>query len=97
MPGRQTFRADLAGHPQQRLELYVSVAIGAGDWRTSGKVLLDERTDDAILKLLLKVDDVVRKIEVLRDAFRIVHIVKRAATVLRRSVSLQFRQPALVP
>ena len=40
-------RADLARHAEERLKLYVGVAIGAGDGRASGEVLVNKRTNDA--------------------------------------------------
>ncbi len=38
-----------------------------------------------------------RKIQVLRHALRVINIIQRAATVLRRAFALQFRQPPLIP
>src|SRR6202030_1485127 len=90
MAGGQALGANLARHAQQRLEFYIRVAVGACDGRAPGKILVDERAHHARFKLLLEVDHVVRKIQVLRDALGIVDVVERAAAVLRRSVALQF-------
>jgi len=95
--GGETLRANLARHAQKRLELYVGVAIGAGDGRTAGKILIDERTHHALLELLLEIYDVMWKIQVLRDGFGVVDIVEGTATVLRGAVALKFGETALVP
>jgi len=52
----------------------------------AGKVLIHEGTNYPRFKLLLELTTLVRKIQVLRDALGIVHIVQRAAAVLRRSI-----------
>ncbi len=93
----QALRADLARHAQQRLKLYIGVAVGAGDGRASGKILIHEGANHARFKLLLEVNNVMRKIQMLRHALGVVDVVKRAAAMLRRSVTLQFRQATLVP
>src|SRR5205807_8436834 len=95
--GGETLRANLARHAQERLKLHVGVAIGAGDGRAAGEILIDERTHDASLELLLEVHDVVRKIQVLRHRLRVVDIVERAATMLRGAVALKFGETALIP
>ena len=97
MAGGQTFRANLARHAQKRLELHVGVAVGAGDGRAPGKILLDKGAHHALLELLFEIDDVVRKIQVLRHALGVVHVVERAAAMLRGAVALQFGQAALIP
>src|SRR6267143_3826199 len=95
--GGKTLGANLARHAQERLKLDLRVAIGAGDGRASGEVLVDEGADDAGLELFLEVHDVVRKIQVLRYGFGVVHVVERAAAVLRGAVALKFGEAALVP
>ena len=97
MAGGQTLGADLARHAEKRLELHVRVAVGAGDGRAAGEILIDERAHDALLELLLEVHDVMRKIQVLRDALGVVDIVERAAAVLLGTVALEFGEAALVP
>ncbi len=46
----QSIGADLASHAQQRFELHVGVAIGAGDGRASAEIVLDERADDTVFE-----------------------------------------------
>jgi len=95
--GRETLGANLARHPEERLKLYIGVAIGAGDGRAPGEVLVDERTHDARLELLLEVHHVMRKIQMLRHGFGVVHVVERAAAMLRGAIALKFGEAALVP
>src|SRR5207245_4880776 len=81
--GGKTLRADLARHAQERLKLYVGVAIGAGDGRAAREILVHEGTHNALLELLLEIYDVMRKIQVLGNSLGVVDIVEGAATVLR--------------
>ena len=48
-------------------------------------------------ELLLEIDDVMRKIQMLSDALGVVDVVERAATMLRGAVALQFGEAALIP
>ncbi len=93
----QPLRSDLASHPQQWLKLYIGVAVRTRDGRAPGKILIHERANHARFKLLLEVNNVMRKIQMLRHALRIVNVVKRAAAMLHRPIVPQFRQAALVP
>jgi hypothetical protein len=95
--GGQTLGANLARHTQERLKLYVRVAIGARNGRTAGKILVDKRTHDTNLELLLEIHDVMREIQVLSHGFGVIHVVERAAAVLRGAIALQFGEAALVP
>ena len=95
--GGQTFGANLPRHAQERLELHIGVAIRTGDGRAPSKILIHEGANNAFFKLFLEIHDVVRKIEMLRDALRVVDIVERAAAMLRRAVALQFGEAALIP
>src|SRR5260370_25118589 len=97
MAGGQPLRADLTRHAQQRLELYICVAVGTRDGRAPGKILVHEGAHHARFKLLLEIYPVLRKIQVPCHAFGIVDVVERAATVLRRPVAWQLWQPALGP
>src|SRR2546430_1272567 len=97
MSSGETFRADLARHAEKRLEFYVVVAVGAGDGCAAAEVVVHEGADDAVFKLALEIHDVMRKIQVLRDALRVVDIVEGTATVLGGAVALQFRETALIP
>src|SRR5579859_4169425 len=72
--GSQTGGANLAGHAQQRLELYIGVAVGAGDGSAAAEIVAHERSHDALFKLFLEVDDVVWKIQMLGDALGVVDI-----------------------
>src|SRR5215467_3311387 len=96
--GGKTIGANLAGHSKQRLELYVGVAIGTGDGSAAVKVVVYKRADDALFKLVLEIDDVVRKVEMLGDSLGVVDVIERAAAVLSTGlVTLKFREPALIP
>src|SRR6267154_1846704 len=95
--GGQPLRSDLPRHAQERLELHVSIAVGAGHGGASREILIDERAHHSFFKLLLKIDDIVRELEMLRHALRVVNVIKRAAAVLYRTVALQLGQAALVP
>ena len=74
--GGEAIGANLASHAEQRFELHIGVAVGAGNGGASAEIVPYEGTDDAVFKLVLEVDDVVRKIEVLRDAFSVVDVVE---------------------
>ena len=95
--GGQAFGTDLARHAQKRLELHVRVAIRACDGRAAGEILVHKRTHHARLKLFLEIHDIMRKIQMTRNGFRVVDIVERAAAMLCRGIALQFGQAALVP
>ena len=47
--------------------------------------------------MILEIDDVVRKIQMLGDAFGVVDVIDRAAATLRGAGVLQLRQAALIP
>src|SRR5262245_20250923 len=95
--GGQAIGADLASHAKEGLKLHVGVAVGAGDGSAPAEIVVYEGSDDALFKLLLEVDDVVREIQMLRDALGVVDIVEGAATVLRWPICLELGQPALIP
>jgi len=99
--GGEAIGADLTGHAEQRLELYVGIAIGAGDGCAAAQIVFHEGTNDAFFELRFEIDDVMREIQVLRDALGVVYIVERAAAVLCgtliREGALKFGQTALVP
>ena len=97
MAGCKPLGADLARHAQQRLKLHIRVAVGAGNRRAAGKILINERTNDAFLKLRFEVHHVMRELQMLRHSFCVVDIVERTAAVLRRAIALQFGKAALVP
>jgi hypothetical protein len=71
----------LAGHAEKRFELYISVAIGAGNGRTTTKIVADERTHDAVFELVLEIDYIMRKVEMLGDAPGVVDVVERTAAM----------------
>ena len=97
MAGGQALGADLARHTQERLKLYVCIAVGAGDGRASSEILIHKRAHDARLELFFEVHDVMREIQMPRDSLRVINIVQRTATMLRGAIALQFRQAPLVP
>jgi len=97
MAGGQALGSDLAGHAEKRLEFHIGVAVGAGDGSAAGKILFNEGAHDAGFELFFKVDDVVWKIQVLRDALGVVDVVEGAATVLRGAIALEFGEAALIP
>jgi len=87
----------LARHAKERLEFYVVVAVSAGDGSAAAEVIVHEGANDAIFKLALEIHDIVRKIQVLRDALGVVDIVEGAAAMLGGAVTLKFRETALIP
>src|SRR5882724_2410199 len=97
MAGGESLGPDLTGHAEERLKLYVGVAVCTGDGRAAGEILLDERTHYTGLELFLEVDDVVREIQMLRDTLGVVDVVERAAAMLRGAVALKFGEAALIP
>ena len=97
MAGGEAGGADLPGHAKQRVELYVGVAIGAGDGSAAGKILIDEGADDAGFELVFEIHDVVREVEMLGDALGVVDVVDGAAAVLLGRVGLQGGEAALIP
>src|SRR5207249_3880011 len=60
-------------------------------------VVADEGPNDAGLKVILEIDDVMRETQMLRDTLGVVDVVKRTAAVLRRAVAQQLGETALVP
>jgi hypothetical protein len=56
---------------------------------------------DAVFELRFKVDDVMGKVEMLRDALGVIDIVERAAAVLCRALigerAVKFREASLIP
>src|SRR5262249_42771036 len=96
--GGEPIGADLPSHSQQRLELYVGVAIGTGDGSAAAEIVVHKGADDALFKLVFEVHHVVRKVEMLGDALGVVNVIERAAAVLRAEVgALKFGEPALIP
>jgi hypothetical protein len=87
----------LTRHAKKRLKLHIRVAVGAGDGCASREILIYEGPDDALLELLLKIHDVVRKIQMLSDALGVINIIERTAAMLGGAVTLQFREAALIP
>ena len=59
--------------------------------------MVDKGAHHARLELFFEIDYVVWKIQVLRDGFGIVDIIKRATAVLRGAVALKFGEAALIP
>src|SRR5258708_32115638 len=74
------------------------IAEAAGDRRSPGKILFDERTHHIALEALLLVHDVIWDANVLGYPARIVYVVDRAATPLHRlRHAFMPGEPALVP
>jgi len=97
MTGGQAMRADLTSHAQQRIKLYVGVAIGAGDRGAAGEILIYEWADYASFELVFEIHYVMGEIEMLGDAPGVVDIVDGAATMLLWAAGLQLRKTTLVP
>src|SRR5882762_11678702 len=95
--GGKALGADLARHAEERFKLHIRIAIGAGDGRAAGEILVHERTYNARLELFLEVHHVVRKIQVLRYGLGVIYVIERTAAVLRGAVALKFGEAALVP
>src|SRR5258706_7394732 len=97
MTGGKTLGADLARHLEERLKLHIRVAVGAGDGRAAGEILVHKRTHNARLELFLEVHHVMREIQVLRYGLGVIYVIERAAAMLRGAVALKFGEAALVP
>src|SRR5207253_7861327 len=82
MTGGDAVSANLPGYNQKLIKLQVIVAETTRDWRASGKILFDERTDDVALKALFVIDHIIRNADRLGDAAGVVNVVERAATSL---------------
>src|SRR5258708_17752292 len=97
MTGGKTRGADLARHLEQGLKLHIRVAVGAGDGRAAGEILVHERTHDARLELFLEIHHIVREIQMLRYGLGVIYVIERATAVLCGAVALKFGEAALVP
>src|ERR1700722_4644859 len=97
MAGGEAGGADLPRHAGEGGEFNVGVAIGAGDGGAAGEILVDERADDARLKLVFEIHDVVGEVEVLGDALGVVDVVDGAAAVMWRACGLDSGKAALIP
>ncbi len=97
MASSEALRANLLRHAQQRIELDVGIAVGTGDGRAAGQILVHERANDPGFELLFEIDDIMGKIQVLRHALGVIDIVNGAAAMLRRACGLHGRQAALIP
>jgi hypothetical protein len=95
--GGETRGADLTSHAKQRLKFYIGIAIGAGDGSTAGEILIDEGAYDAGFEVVFEIYDVVRKGQMLGDAFGVVDIVDGAAAASGGSDRLQGGQATLIP
>jgi hypothetical protein len=80
--GGDALGPDLARSQQELVEFEVVIAEGAGDRRSAGEVLGDERADDLLLKSLLSVDEIVGDSKVFGDASRVVDVVDGATAAL---------------
>jgi hypothetical protein len=78
----------LPGHAEQRLKLHIGVAVRARNGCAAGEILFYEWPHDALLELLLEIDDVMRDVQVLSYALCVVDIIERAAAVLGWAVAL---------
>src|SRR6266446_2946664 len=95
--GCKTFSADLAGHAQKGFKFHIRIAIRTGNGRAASKIVVHEGADHARLELFFEVHNVMREIEVLGDALRVVDVFERAAAVLCGAGALQFGEATLVP
>ena len=82
--GSDTVSANLPGYNKKLVKLQVIVAETAGDGRASGKVLVDEGTDNVALETLFVIDHVVGDADGFGHAARIVDVVEGTATSLDR-------------
>ena len=51
VPGSEAIGADLASHAEERFELHIGVAVGAGDGSASAEIVPHERAHDAVFEL----------------------------------------------
>src|SRR6204780_4300281 len=97
MPRGDAFGANLASGDEQLVELHVIVAESARNRSTALQIVVHEGTDDVLLEFALQIEYVKRDAEMFGDATRIVDIINRATTMLRRLGGLELREAALVP
>ncbi|KXK01509.1 MAG: hypothetical protein UZ17_ACD001001734 [Acidobacteria bacterium OLB17] len=79
VPGRDLLAADRDGHPVERGELQPRVARNARDRRLARKICCNEGLDDIAVEILLKIQNVEREAQLLRNSTRVVNVVERAA------------------
>src|SRR5262245_32787041 len=98
MTGGKILSSNLPCFNEQRVELQVIVAEAAGDRRTAGKILRNERLHYVALKTILMIDDIVRNAKIVSDAASVIDVIDGAATTLDvlRHTWLP-RQSALIP
>ncbi len=79
MAGRQRVGPELAGEPEQILELHRAVALDAGDRRLAGEIALGEALDHGVAEAVLVVEDVMGNADLLGDAARVMDVLPGAA------------------
>ncbi len=79
MAGRQRIGAELAGEPEQVLELHRAVALDAGDRRLAGEIALGEALDHGVAEAVLVIEHVMGNADLLGDAARIMDVLPGAA------------------
>ncbi len=98
MSSCQHFGADLSRSNQQLIELKVIVAETARNRCSSRKVFLHKWTNYVVLETLLLVHYVIRNLQLLGDAARIVNVVDRTTASLHGfGHSFVSSQPPLIP
>ena len=98
MPGRDLVAAKRNGHAVKRGKLEPRVAGNAGYRCLARKIALDKGLDDIAVKVLLKVQNIERKAELIGHPPCVVNIVKRAAAARERvAVLINIHVPPLVP
>src|SRR5262249_50974670 len=95
MAGRDLIRAYLPGQRYQPRKLQPGITRYAGNRSSALEVVLHEGTHNRALELFFEIDHVKWESEVLGNAARIVHVVKRAATG-RLRLAAGTKPPALV-
>jgi hypothetical protein len=84
--------SEAAGAVEQRRELQVAVAVGAGQGRPAGRVLADEIAHHLLVELTFEVQDVVGDADRGRHAPRVVQVVNRAAAAERPLAAVAVRR-----
>ncbi len=97
MSGDEPIRADLARGCEQLIKFHVAVAERARNWRAAFDVIGDEWLDHILLEPIFEIHDVMRKLEMLGDALRVVYVVDGAAAMAAMTFAGEFGQAALIP
>ncbi len=97
MSGDETVGAYLTRGGEEPIEFHVTVAERTRNRSAALNVIRNEWLDYILLEAVFKIDDVVRELEMFRDALRVVNIINRAAAMAAMTIAREFGKAALIP